>query len=243
MHIDSGNMILFKEAQELQIVKTPEEFTERELTRALRDAIIAEENAIKQYEVVVDATDNEDVKKVLQDIANEEKVHVGELQKLLDDLLPDEKEFLEEGANEVEEEIVKEASENKEKKSESPLDLGEMDQEIIEFFKENPNPPDEGEGSVHQWAESKGYDVHDVEEAIYKLMTTFAKFLFEGRAKEKGLTKAKVDPKELDMGIEIELEHTEDEETAERIALDHLAEIPDYYTRLKKMEEKAGIEE
>ena len=91
-----------KEAQELQNVKTPEKLTDRELTRAIRDAIIAEEGAIKQYETVVDASDNQLVKKVLQDIADEEKVHVGELQSLLDGLLKDEAGFLEDGAKEVE---------------------------------------------------------------------------------------------------------------------------------------------
>lgn len=105
MHINSGNMIILKEAQELQNVKTPEELTDRELTRAVRDAIIAEEGAIKQYEAIVDATDNEDAKKVLTHIADEERVHVGELQKLLDILLPDEKDMLEEGREEVEEEL------------------------------------------------------------------------------------------------------------------------------------------
>lgn len=101
MYIDSGKMIS-SFAQTLQTVKTPEKFTDRELTRAIRDAIVAELEAIKQYETVVDATDNERVKKVLQDIANEEKVHVGELQKLLSELLPDEKEHLEKGEKEVE---------------------------------------------------------------------------------------------------------------------------------------------
>jgi hypothetical protein len=41
------------------------------------------------------------------------------------------------------------------------------------------------------------------------------------------------------MGIEIEKEHTTDEALAKEIAMDHLKEIPDYYTRLKKMEDKA----
>ena len=105
MFIDSGNMIMFRSSQHLDVVKTPEKFTERELTRALRDAIIAEEIAIKQYETVVDATDNEAVKKVLQEIADEERIHVGEIQKLLNELLPDEVEKLEEGAKEVEENL------------------------------------------------------------------------------------------------------------------------------------------
>ena len=45
-----------------------------------------------------------------------------------------------------------------------------------------------------------------------------------------------VDKKELAMGIEIEYEHSSNREVAKRIALAHLKEIPDYYTRLKKME-------
>ena len=44
---------------------------------------------------------------------------------------------------------------------------------------------------------------------------------------------------ELEKGIEIEMEHTEDPEVARRIAMDHLMEIPDYYTRLIKMEKEA----
>lgn len=40
--------------------------------------------------------------------------------------------------------------------------------------------------------------------------------------------------KQLEMGIKVEHEHTEDEGKARRIALDHLDEKPDYYTKLKK---------
>jgi hypothetical protein len=50
------------------------------------------------------------------------------------------------------------------------------------------------------------------------------------------------DPEELEMGIEVETEHTDDLDEAKQIAKDHLAELPDYYTRLKKMEEE-GEEE
>jgi hypothetical protein len=45
--------------------------------------------------------------------------------------------------------------------------------------------------------------------------------------------------KQLDMGEPIEHEHTKDHELAMDIALQHLDEIPDYYTRLKKMESDA----
>jgi hypothetical protein len=45
--------------------------------------------------------------------------------------------------------------------------------------------------------------------------------------------------KQLDMGEPIEHEHTKDHTLAMDIALQHLDEIPDYYTRLKKMEASA----
>ena len=45
-----------------------------------------------------------------------------------------------------------------------------------------------------------------------------------------------VDSVQLTQGIEIEMEHTTDPEEAKKIALDHLAEDPRYYTKLKKME-------
>lgn len=57
--------------------------------------------------------------------------------------------------------------------------------------------------------------------------------------KGEKLNPADVDPKELEMGMKHELEHTSDSEVAKEIALDHLAEDPHYYSRLKK----AGIGE
>ena len=48
--------------------------------------------------------------------------------------------------------------------------------------------------------------------------------------------------KQLDMGEPIEHEHTKDHDLARDIALQHLDEIPDYYTRLKKMESSAKKE-
>ena len=45
--------------------------------------------------------------------------------------------------------------------------------------------------------------------------------------------------KQLDIGEPIEHEHTQDHNLARNIALQHLDEIPDYYTRLKKMEADA----
>lgn len=58
-----------------------------------------------------------------------------------------------------------------------------------------------------------------------------------GRA--SGLTPADFDPRQLRIGTEHELEHTNDRAEAREIAMDHLAEDPDYYERLEAMERKA----
>jgi hypothetical protein len=57
-----------------------------------------------------------------------------------------------------------------------------------------------------------------------------------GLADEKGVTARDVHPEQLMMGIKVEKEHTKDKGLAKQIALDHLAEDPEYYTKLKKME-------
>jgi hypothetical protein len=59
-----------------------------------------------------------------------------------------------------------------------------------------------------------------------------------GRAKSKGVTEEDVDPKELARGIEEELEHGDDRAKAKKTALDHLAEDPKYYSKLKKVMKK-----
>jgi uncharacterized DUF497 family protein len=41
---------------------------------------------------------------------------------------------------------------------------------------------------------------------------------------------------QLAKGTEVEQEHTKNQAMAREIALDHLNEMPDYYTRLDKME-------
>lgn len=82
--------------------KLPEKkLNDRELARALRLSLAAEEEAIHLYEALADATDNPLAKEVLQDIANEEKEHAGEFLRLMKILLPDEQKWLENGFQEV----------------------------------------------------------------------------------------------------------------------------------------------
>jgi len=83
--------------------------TDLELIRAIRLDIAAEEEAIHLYTAHAEATDNEVAKKVLLSIADEEKVHVGELQRLLTILDSKEEEFLSSGGREVDELIGEEA--------------------------------------------------------------------------------------------------------------------------------------
>ena len=74
---------------------------DRELIRTIRLALAAEEDAAHLYELIADSTKNNDVKKVLQDIANEEKVHSSELRTLIKKLDSDEIKFMDEGEKEV----------------------------------------------------------------------------------------------------------------------------------------------
>ena len=60
--------------------KVPKESLNKEI---LRVAIIAELDAINLYDQLAAITDDADLKKVLLDIAREEKTHVGEFQTIL----------------------------------------------------------------------------------------------------------------------------------------------------------------
>jgi rubrerythrin len=73
----------------------------------LRAGIIAELDAINLYEQMANLTKNPDIRAILLDIAKEEKTHIGEFQALLLMFDPQQKKELEEGAEEVEEELSK----------------------------------------------------------------------------------------------------------------------------------------
>ncbi|MBN2444858.1 MAG: rubrerythrin [Spirochaetales bacterium] len=81
--------------------------TDAELIRAIRFMIAAEYEAIQLYMQLAESTDNTLAREVLEDIANEERVHAGEFLRLLKELAPDEEKYYAEGAEEVEEEIKK----------------------------------------------------------------------------------------------------------------------------------------
>lgn len=77
------------------------------------------------------------------------------------------------------------------------------------------------------------YNQHETEEE--EELPSVKTYTTEQIAKKHGVP-VKAIQKQLKMGIEVEKEHTKDSAKAREIALDHLLELPDYYTRLKKME-------
>ena len=69
----------------------------------LRAGIIAEFDAINLYEQMAAMAENENIKRILLDIAKEEKTHVGEFQALLLVNDKEQEKELEEGKKEVDE--------------------------------------------------------------------------------------------------------------------------------------------
>ena len=88
------------------VLKNDRKLSHDELVRAIRFMVAAEYEAIQLYQQTAESTDNELAKKVLIDIADEEKEHAGEFLRLLRELQPDEEKFYEEGYEEVEEMIA-----------------------------------------------------------------------------------------------------------------------------------------
>jgi rubrerythrin len=88
--------------------------TKQELISALRLSLCAEQEAIHIYDTIAEYVDDENVKKIMKDVANEEQVHVGEFQKLLRMYEDDETELLAKGEKEAEEKMGTEAEETEE---------------------------------------------------------------------------------------------------------------------------------
>jgi len=89
------------------VLKANRMLTKQELIRAMRFMVAAEYEAVQLYMQLAESIDDELAKKVLIDVANEERVHAGEFLRVLKHLAPDEEEYYEEGAAEVEQEMKK----------------------------------------------------------------------------------------------------------------------------------------
>jgi len=88
----------------VDLSKVSKKDVDREILRA---GMIAELDAVNFYEQMAALTENGDIRKVLLDIAKEEKTHMGEFQALLLKNDGEQKEELKEGEKEVEELLEK----------------------------------------------------------------------------------------------------------------------------------------
>jgi len=84
----------------LNLTKIKKEELDKEI---LRVGMIAELDAVSLYEQLAAMTEDRNIKKILMDIAKEEKTHVGEFETLLLKIDKEQEKELEEGKKEVEE--------------------------------------------------------------------------------------------------------------------------------------------
>lgn len=101
---------------------------------------------------------------------------------------------------------------------------------------------------IELFTKKENVTIEDVEaigdSAIQTSFDLLTSFFNKGRFNESG-GKVKIDSKELALGVKVEMEHTTNKKIAERIAKDHLTEIPGtgnndgYYSLLERME--AGV--
>jgi len=115
----------------------------------------------------------------------------------------------------------------------------ELKKEVTEFLKANDF------SKLREWAKEKGHKEEDLNRIVDEMASGFVDFYAHGKANEKGVTPKDVNKEEFNKGKEIEKEHTNNEEIAERITLDHLGEKgkekakhSKYNTHLLNMEKK-----
>ena len=89
------------------VLANDRKLTNAELIRAIRFMVAAEYEATQLYMQLAESTDNKLAVAVLKDIADEERVHVGEFLRLLRELAPDEEKIYAQGSKEVEKMIKK----------------------------------------------------------------------------------------------------------------------------------------
>lgn len=99
----------------------------------------------------------------------------------------------------------------------------------------------------HAFVEGMGLNVHKAEGVVYEMANELAKKAEAGKSTSDIVSGGRADrasasdypSAQISKGIKVEKEHTNNPELAKQIAMDHLEEFPDYYTRLDKMEEEA----
>jgi hypothetical protein len=106
-----------------------------------------------------------------------------------------------------------------------------MHQTFKQFLIEDSKKPD-----LNELAQKLGVSYEDIKKLPLKDLEVILHYV----GKHDFSPDSKFDKKELNMGIKVEMEHTNSKIIAKLIAKDHIKEFKDYYTRLKKMEIKAN---
>lgn len=118
---------------------------------------------------------------------------------------------------------------------------GPTREEVVKFFAEHPDPDD---SVLHKWAEDNRFDVPEVENEAYKLVTEYVSFLTTGKAVLEKYTAEMVPSDVMKLGMGVEAEHGDSPKLQGRIVLDHGAEFKDpeilkeYYKRLIALEKE-----
>lgn len=81
--------------------KCDRKLSKEELIRAIRFSIASEFEAIQLYEQLKDSIENKEAIKLLEEVAQDEQVHVGNFMHLLDILSPEDKKAIKEGRQEA----------------------------------------------------------------------------------------------------------------------------------------------
>lgn len=114
----------------------------------------------------------------------------------------------------------------------TPEERGTIVPKVFAWLQGVESPSDD---EFHAWAESEGLNVDKAEAAAYDLAKRFVGFMTGGAS--KGQPPAGVSDEAIAKGTEVEREHVAgNDEAARKIAYDHLAEFPEYYEALAKME-------
>ena len=101
---------------------------------------------------------------------------------------------------------------------------------IKKFFRDNPNPQD---SKVHALADKLGIAPDELENKIYEILSVYVQV---GKHQDSPDSEFRED--QLIKGRKVESEHSDCPRIQTEISKDHIAEIPDYYDRLEKMEKE-----
>ena len=113
-------------------------------------------------------------------------------------------------------------------------------QTVMEFLKNNPFPTFD---QLESYCQQGGLDIATMMTSVLALATLMVQFLSQGKLVESGMTYDQLDQQQLQAGEQVEAEHCSIPQLQRKIAGDHLAEHPEYYTYIEQAEQVMDEEE